>query len=223
MASPPTKEVTHSTMQATTHEEKQTPAADAVFATPELLENIIHSLPWNEILCHATRVNRTWNKVIEQSSSIRRKLHMPTMSTKAVLPSDYVDQTGTGISIPQYGENIQFTPAMQIFNPSDIVDVRRNFSPKRGRDYVNIIVSSIPEMDGWPRQSRSRMYITEPPCTNIYVRPVRQFSGQGLSARTGSFMMHDPRGIAYGSLLETISKAWKAFRVDHRGKDYISM
>ncbi|KAG4441035.1 hypothetical protein IFR05_003490 [Cadophora sp. M221] len=49
-------------------------AAQQVFATPELLENILSQLPFYDLLVHAQRVNRTFHGVISSSPSIQKAL-----------------------------------------------------------------------------------------------------------------------------------------------------
>ena len=53
---------------------KAMPARDAVFRTYELLESIIHSLPLQDIMQGAAKVNKAWHEVVTTSIKINKRI-----------------------------------------------------------------------------------------------------------------------------------------------------
>ncbi|KAF2092170.1 hypothetical protein K490DRAFT_53314 [Saccharata proteae CBS 121410] len=89
---------------------KRTPAADRVFALPELLEQILEYLPQRELLLNQS-VCRTWLSTIEVSPTLQQKLWFQPPTR----PASSVDQAQS------FAVNIINPLCALVFNPWDLV------------------------------------------------------------------------------------------------------
>lgn len=127
-------------------------AAQAVFGTYELLEQVLLHLPPTE-LTRVMRVARSWKDIIEGSSTLHdHRIVLPYPPTDVSISSAFEDQ-----GVPEYSQYCGLTP-------SSAFEVSKISWTDAGRARINIDLN--PQARDWLAH-RAHEFATFPPCQRI--------------------------------------------------------
>ena len=182
-----------------------------VFKIEELLANIIFYLPVRRILTTASRVSHKWSDTVWETPEIRRKLFLSTAITPSpVSPTHFKKYNYRDDCSPVYAQTLNINPLVQdVKRTRDFPELTR--SSKAGEAIEVAFVVQLGRIHYVSQQESWRgMFLTDPPCTTLYVEGVLTGAGRGGSVNRPapmhtSLVVREKTGITWGLLEETLA------------------